>query len=150
MIQDLDGAVSEPTRHPHVVALSAATAVVSLVLLFALIAPPAHFGATPQAASLAPSPRGYEMTVVGTPLHHLRLDLTRDSVCPDGTRSIPPYALVSDASSGELLFAMGYVVGGMSRAVQAQLVLDEQTSYWVVACGTFETRAVDRPLDIAR
>lgn len=140
MIQDLDGAVSEPTRRRHVVVLSSAIAAASLVLLFALIAPPARFGATPQTASPAPSPRGYEMTVVGSPLHHIRLDLTRDSVCPDGTRLIPPYDLVSEASSGEL-FATRHVVGGMSRAVPAQLVLDKRTSYWIVACGTFETRA---------
>ena len=141
MIQDLDGAVSEPPRRGHVVVLSAATAAVSLVLLFALIAPPARFGAMPQAASPAPSPRGYEMTVVGgPPLHHLRLDLTRDSVCPDGTRLIPPYDLTRSADTGEV-FAVRYAVGGVSRAVPAQLVLDKQTSYWIVACGTSETRA---------
>lgn len=80
------------------------------------------------------------MTVVGAPLHHLRLDLTRDSVCADGTRLIPPYDLTSDASSGDI-FAVRYVVGGVSRAVPAQLVLDKQSSYWIVACGTVETRA---------
>ena len=121
--------------------LSAATAAVSLVLFFALVTAQAPVDATPQAASPAPSPRGHEMTVVGTPLHHLRLDLTRDSVCPDGTRLIPPYDLASDASSGETIFAVRYVVGGVSRAVPAQLVLDKQSSYWIVACGTLETRA---------
>ena len=141
VIKDLDGAVSEPPRRGHVVVLSAATAAVSLFLLFALIAPTTRFGETPQAASPAPTPRGYEMMVVGgPPLHHLRLDLTRDSVCPDGTRLIPPYDLTRSADAGEI-FAVRYVVGGASRAVPVQLVLDKQTSYWIVACGTVETRA---------
>ena len=62
----------------------------------------------------------------------------RDSVCPDGTRSIPPYDLISDGSRSEI-FAVKYVVTGVARAVRVQLVFDKQTSYWSVACGTFET-----------
>jgi hypothetical protein len=139
MIQELDGTASEPTRRRHVVTLSAATAAVSLFLLFLLIAPTTRFGATPQADSPAPSKRGYEMKVVGgPPLHHLRLDLTRDSMCPDGTRLIPPYDLMRSADTGEV-FAVRYVVGGANRSVPVQLVLDKQSSYWIVACGTFET-----------
>ena len=139
MIQDLDGTVSEPTRRRHVVTLSATTTAVSLVLLFALIGPTTHFGATPQAASPAPSLRSYQMTVVGgPPLSHMRLDLTRDSMCPDGTRLIPPYDLMRSAETGEI-FAVRYVVGGANRSVPVQLVLDKQSAYWIVACGTLET-----------
>jgi hypothetical protein len=78
------------------------------------------------------------MTVEGgPPLHHLRLDLTRDSVCPDGTRLIPPYDLTRAADTGEI-FAVRYVVGGTSRSVPVHLVLDKRTSYWIVTCGTSE------------
>ena len=137
MIQDLDGTVPKPAQRWRIAALSAATAAASLVLLLALVLPPEFVTRLSQ-----PSPRpftlGYDMT--STPLHHLRLDLTRDSVCPDGTRLIPPYHLTSDGSRSEI-FAVRYVVTGVARAVRVQLVFDEQTSYWIVACGTFATGA---------
>ena len=138
MIQDLDGTVPRPPHRWRIVALSAATAAASLVLLLAVMLPPEFVSRLPQLASTTPITLGYDMT--GTPLHHLRLDLTRDSVCPDGTRLIPPYNLTSDGSRSEI-FAVRYVVTGVARAVRVQLVFDQQTSYWTVACGTFETGA---------
>ena len=56
MIEDLDGATTEPSRRTHVAVLSAVTAAVALVLFLALVTPPTPV-ATPQlAASPAPSP----------------------------------------------------------------------------------------------
>jgi hypothetical protein len=39
VIEDLEGATSEPTRRPHVVVLSGGVAIASLVLLLALVVP---------------------------------------------------------------------------------------------------------------
>ena len=56
MIEDLEGATSEPPRRRHVAALSAVTAAVALVLLLALVMPRTPV-ATPQlAASPSASP----------------------------------------------------------------------------------------------
>lgn len=104
MIQDLDGATLEPTRRWRVVVLSAATAAVSLVLLVALIGPPMRFGEPPHAASPSPSPRAsFAMTVASNPLRNLPLDLTRSSVCPDGSLLTPPYHLIVEAGTGRIL-----------------------------------------------
>lgn len=56
MIQDLEGASSEPSRRRHVAALSAVTAAVALVLFFALVTPRTPVATPPPAASPAPRP----------------------------------------------------------------------------------------------
>jgi hypothetical protein len=56
VIEDLEGATTEPSRRRHVAALSAATAAVALVLFFALVTPKAPVDAPPLAATPAPSP----------------------------------------------------------------------------------------------
>ena len=135
MIQDLDGAVSEPTRRRHVVVLSAATAAVSLVLLIALIAPPTRFGDPTQAASPSPNPRAsFVMTVVSNPLRNLPLDLTRSSVCPDGSRLAPPYFLTVEAGTGRIL--AGVFDGGRRVPHLVTLNLDAGTGKVTVTCAT--------------
>ena len=56
MIEDLEGATSEPSRRTHVAALSAAVAAVSLVLLVALLGPAPRTDTPPLAAAPVPSP----------------------------------------------------------------------------------------------
>jgi len=59
MIEDLDGATAEPSRRPHLVALSAASAAVSLALLVALVLPPSDVGGSGSASpSVSPSASG--------------------------------------------------------------------------------------------
>jgi hypothetical protein len=62
VIQDLEGATSEPSRRGQVLALSAAVATASLVLLFALVAPH-HVDTGPLAAAPAPSATAGSMVV---------------------------------------------------------------------------------------
>jgi len=92
VIEDLDGATSEPSRRTHVAVLSAATAALAIVLFYVLVAPPIFDGAQPQAASPSPT-RTFSMTVASIPLN-LPLDMTHPGVCADR------------ASWGELHFAV--------------------------------------------
>ena len=71
MIEDLEGATSEPLRRRHVAALSAVTAAVALVLLLALVPPRAPV-ATPQlAASPAPSPTDARIVIFAADSPHV-------------------------------------------------------------------------------
>ena len=56
MIEDLEGATTEPSRRTHIVVLSAFVAAASLVLLFVLVMPAPRMDTPPLAASPAPSP----------------------------------------------------------------------------------------------
>jgi hypothetical protein len=56
VIEDLDGATSEPSRRTHVAVLSAASAAVALVLLYVLLAPAPLMDTRQLAASPTPSP----------------------------------------------------------------------------------------------
>lgn len=56
MIEDLDGATTEPSRRTHVAVLSASVAAVSLVLLYVLLVPAPLMDTRQLAASPAPSP----------------------------------------------------------------------------------------------
>jgi hypothetical protein len=134
VIQDIEGATSEPTRRRHVAVLSGAIAAVSLALFLALIAPPSRDTAAP---SPAPSPNTQRLTIVSNPLNQMRLDLTLDSLCPDGTRLIPPYHLAFDEGTGQV-FAARYVVGRVTHAVPVTVVVDKRTPYLTVACGTHD------------
>lgn len=56
MIEDLDGATSEPSRRRHVAVLSATVAAAAIVLLYTLVAPAPRVDMAPLAASPAPTP----------------------------------------------------------------------------------------------
>jgi hypothetical protein len=56
VIEDLDGATSEPSRRTHVAVLSAASAAIALVLLYVLLAPAPLMDTRQLAASPTPSP----------------------------------------------------------------------------------------------
>jgi hypothetical protein len=62
VIEDVEGATSEPTGRLQVVALSALSAAVSLIVLLALVLPPSDMGG-PQAASPAASPSASAFTM---------------------------------------------------------------------------------------
>jgi hypothetical protein len=132
VIEDIEGATSEPTRRRHVAALSGAMAAVSLALFLALIVPPSREAERP---SPEPSPTAsVTLTITSNPIRNVRLDLTLDSVCPDGTRLIPPYDLVFGEPSGQV-FAVRYVVGRVAHSVPVTVVADKRTPYLTVACG---------------
>lgn len=100
MIEDLDGATTEPSRRWHVAALSAATAVVSLVLFYVLVAPPT-FDAPPQATSPSPT-RSFAMTVVSSPRVYLPTEMVQFGMCTDRT-TWAPLQLAVDPRSSPLL-----------------------------------------------
>ena len=102
MIQELDGATTEPSRRTHVAVLSAAVAAISLVLLMTLVVPSPQIDTPPLAASAAPSPA--RVTVVSASDstagvvsydQALRNDLT-SRLCAKGTGSSPSVILVLD------------------------------------------------------
>lgn len=106
MIQDLDGATTEPSRRWHVAVLSAATAVVSLVLYYVLVAPPIFDGAPPQAASPSPSP-SFVMTVASKPRINPPPDMLHSRICADGTTWAPLQVGSWPEAVGEVAFAPG-------------------------------------------
>jgi hypothetical protein len=133
VIEDLDGALSESTRRRHFAVLSAATAAVSLVLFVVLVAPPTHFGEAPQAAPSASARASFLMTARSSPLTNLPLDLTRPSVCPNGSLLTPPYLLVVEAETGRILAG---VFDGNSFPHLVTLQEDAGTGKVTVTCAT--------------
>ena len=120
MIEDIEGATSEPPRRRHVVVLSGAAAIASLVLLFSWVAPP-ELGMTGPAASPAPSVSGGPaMRIVTGPTiffpaaPNFRSGTTSPSdvnvkivsECADGTHINPPYSVVFEGN-GEVMVYRG-------------------------------------------
>ncbi len=85
MIEDLEGATSEPTRRPHVLALSGAIAAVSLALLVVLV-PRSVLTIASGSTSIGSDP------ALG--LH----DDSTSTECAAGIGSNPPVHLVLDRS----------------------------------------------------
>jgi hypothetical protein len=102
VIQDLDGAPSEPSRRTHVAVLSAAVAAASLVLLLMLVAPPTPSLAPPQAASPSASP-SFVMTVASNSLQRLPIP--------------PPSGMCDGRSSGEIQLGVIATGGSLSTVV---------------------------------
>jgi hypothetical protein len=133
VIEDLEGATTEPSRRRHVAVLSAATAVVSLVLFYVLVAPPIFDGAPPQAAS--PSPSTFA-TVASRPLINLPLDMTRSGMCAAGETSFLLQRAV-DATGGRALTSVVYDRTG-SRPLY--FVQEERgTGRLIVTCAPLES-----------
>jgi hypothetical protein len=130
VIEELDGATSEPSRRTHVAVLSAATAAFAIVLFYVLVAPSTFVGAPPQAASPSPS-RTFVMTVVANPLITMPLDMTRSGLCSDRTRSAPLQLAVG--ATGETSF----VVYDRSGSRPVAVIQEERgTGRLIVTCAT--------------
>lgn len=71
MIQDLEGATSEPSRRLHVAALSAVTAAVALVLFFALVTPRTPVATSQLAVLPAPSPTDGRVVIFAADSPHV-------------------------------------------------------------------------------
>ena len=74
------------------------------------------------------------VTFGSSPISQLRLDLTRDSVCSDGTRLIPPYYIAVNASTGDMFAVRS--VGGTTRSVPVRVLADVRTTWLTVTCAT--------------
>jgi hypothetical protein len=140
VIEDLDGAMPEPTRRWHVVALSAATAALSLVLLIALVMPASLIDspplATSPAASASPGPR---MIISSRPpISHMRIDLSRAIVCSDGTRLDPPYWPSVDDSTGWVSVGQYHDRSGELIGIPVPVIFrfDARTGFMIVTCAT--------------
>jgi hypothetical protein len=138
MIEDIEGATSEPARRRHAAVLSAASASIALALLVVLVGP-LRVAMAPAASPRASTGPVTTVTFSSNPISQLRLDLTRDSLCPDGTRLIPPYFLAVDAGTGAIQAVR--FVGGTSRAVPVRVVPDAVTPWFSVSCGTSDVAA---------
>jgi hypothetical protein len=132
VIEDLDGATTEPSRRTHVAVLSAATAAASLVLFYVLVAPPIFDGAPPQAASPSPS-QTFVMRVVSNPFHSLPLDLPRSGMCADATKWGPLFHLAADATYGPAFTVVYDRTGSLPVAVVRE---ERGTGRLVVTCVT--------------
>jgi hypothetical protein len=101
MIEEVEGATSEPPRRRHVIVLSAVAATASLVVLLTLLATAPRIDTERLGASVAPS------ATVGTVIASTRVSSeTRSSVtdsvtlteCAAGIGSSPPVHLVLDGT----------------------------------------------------
>jgi hypothetical protein len=109
VIEDIEGATSEPTRRRHVVVLSGAVAIASLALLFSWVAPP-ELVMTRQAASPAPiASAGPVMTIVTRQpmiLQSAPLDFRSSTTLPTGVN----VKLVSGCADGAQINRPYYLV----------------------------------------
>jgi hypothetical protein len=131
VIEDIEGATSEPTRRAHVLVLSALVASLSLVLLFALVMPRSRVEAPAQAASSAPSLTAAQMlTVAANPGAQRLVDLTGLSECASGRRLTPPYNLVIEAGTGRIFLDQA------GSSLPIAFVADPPTGRLTVKCAT--------------
>ena len=122
MIQDIDGATSEPSRRSHVTLLSAATTAVSLVLLTVLFMPGPRVGTSPHANVPVPSQTAGTVLFYDSGATRVRLDelppqLLDDKSplrCAAAIGSTPPVHLVFD-QNGHLIAA--YTSGRTGRFI---------------------------------
>jgi hypothetical protein len=125
VIQDLEGATSEPSRRRHVAMLSAAAAAVSLVLLMALVAPTPRMD-RPIAASAArstgdspyvssPSDPMWLASDRGGPFEESMRDDGTWTECAAGIGSSPAVTLVFDREGRRLVAA--YTTGPTGRFI---------------------------------
>jgi hypothetical protein len=144
VIEDIEGATSEPTRRGHVVVLSGAVAIASLALLLTLVAPaphaPAPVDTARYAASPAPSPGGAAvMMLAPNPVSRMRVDLSRTTTCSDGTPIGPPYVLSIDGASPGRVFIVFFDegTGAQTRSpIPAAFRFDARTGWMTVTCAT--------------
>ena len=148
MIEDIEGAATEPARRWHVVALSGAGAIVSLVLLLSLITPAAP-GTLPQAASPAPSAdaspaattivTGPTMFISTGPPYFVSRTILPPGVnvklvseCADGTKINPPYYLVFEGNGQVIAVPLD-----ARTAASPQIASVDRGSGWLtVSCAT--------------
>ena len=142
MIEDIEGATSEPARRRHVIVLSGAVAIASLVLLLTLVVPaplaPARVDTVPYAASPAPSAAAVMMPAPNL-VSRMRVDLSRTTTCSDGMPIGPPYILSIDgASPGRVLIVFfDDGTGAPTRSpVPAAFRFDVRTGWMTVTCAT--------------
>jgi hypothetical protein len=126
VIQDLEGATSEPSRRRHVAVLSAAVAAISIVLLYALIVPaPRTHTPPPLAASPVSSPTDGSVGEVmfssastswvrSDQVAQLRDDMT-STVCVSAVGSNPPIHLIVFDRNGQRIAA--YTGGNTGRFI---------------------------------
>jgi hypothetical protein len=142
VIEDLDGATVEPTRRGHMLVLSAATAAISLILLVAIVAPPATVSVVPQRASLSASPGpGPAMPIVwGNP--PLGVNVKVVSECADGRPIDRPYYLVFEGN-GQV---MAVPLDTRTTQVVPFTPLDRGASRLTASCATSRDRVprIDR------
>jgi hypothetical protein len=114
VIEDIEGATADRPRHLHVLALSAASAAVSLILLIAFVLPPSDGDGLQSAASLAASPSASAFSVTFV-RRDTRVTLT-ELLSRDGTTSLGCFINV-DSSSESLVFVRPETPTGRSVPV---------------------------------
>jgi len=139
VIEDIEGATSEPTRRRHVAVLSGAVAIASLVLLLGLLVP-APVGTAPQAASPAPSASTVPVAMFApNTISRMRVDLSRTTSCSDGARIGPPYSISIEGVSPGRVFIVYFDdrTGEQTRSpVPAAFRFDARTGWMTVTCAT--------------
>ena len=158
MIEDIEGATSEPTRRRHVVVLSGAVATASLVLLFSLVAP-SEFPVTRLAASPATSATaGSAMWTVTGPTMFLQtgpsvwappgVNVKLVSECADGAQINSPYYLVFEGNGQVMTVPLDARTASSPLLAPSPLVIsvDRASRTWAelvpltVSCATSTTR----------
>ncbi|HEV8654199.1 MAG TPA: hypothetical protein VGR85_01625 [Candidatus Limnocylindria bacterium] len=133
MIEDIEGATTEPTRHRHVVLLSAATAAVALVLLVALVVPPPRV-ATPQEQPRLPSAIIVGPATTYVTVEQLRRFVSRASECGESGLNIPPGYVWVEAPNG-LTVAVG-PSQSTPRSAPLPVLAQPRTGWLIVSCVT--------------
>ena len=163
MIEEIEGATSEPTRRRHVVVLSGAVAVASLLLLFSWVAPTALV-MNRQATSPAPSATaGSAMWIVTGPTMFLQtgpsvwappaVNVKLMSECSDGAQ-INPYYLVFEGNGQVMTVPLDARTAPSPLLTPSPLLIsvDRASRTWAelvslsVSCATSTTRVprIDR------
>jgi hypothetical protein len=142
VIEDIEGATPEPTRRRHAVVLSGAVAIASLVLLLTLVVPapvvPARVDTAPAAASPASSESaGTVMMFAPNAISRMRVDLSRTTVCSDGTRLQPPYFLIQSSTGPVFAGQFDERTGAQIRPpIPVAFRFDARTGWMTITCAT--------------
>ena len=77
------------------------------------------------------------MMFAPNPISRVRVDLSRRTVCSDGTRLQPPYLLIASSTGPVFVGQFDERTGEQTRApVQAAFRFDARTDWMTITCAT--------------
>jgi len=140
VIEDLEGATSEPVRRWHVFAISLATAAVAVALFVALVAAPAEVDGLPRVS--APPSRGtMSPLVIAAPQLSIlsNIDQMRQRACALAPAGIQWMVLSGPAAGARAVRPPSIAVAidaGTGRPIPVEDRVGEATRWMTVTCDT--------------
>ena len=147
MIEDLEGATSEPPRRRQVMVVSLATAGGAVMLFAALVLSPLGLADLPRAFAPAPSASAASARAVSVPSILTNIGLLQERGCqPSPAVLWAPIPNMTTEAVASRPYSIAVAIDAESgRALSPLVIADGRTRWMIVTCATSEppTRLVD-------